>query len=318
MKRILITGASGYIGRKLTAFFSDKHEVGLVVGLDVKDPGFSGNKFVFYDRDVRQPLDDIINKHSIDTVIHAAFILPPIHDRELMEDININGTRSVLDSCARAGVKRVLYTSSTTAYGFHPDNDRPLTEESPLRGNEDVTYSKSKRIIEGIFVDYGRLYPDICFIVVRPCFVVGPGFDNPLARFLRLKIVPIPARTEPMQFIHEDDLVGIMWILLQMGKGGAYNAAGDGVMTIREMASALGNRTLPLPYPLVYALNNIAWLLRLTFLSEFPSPYLAMIRHSWAASCEKLKRATGYSFRYDTRQAFDDFARHVASLRNRD
>jgi UDP-glucose 4-epimerase len=316
MKKILITGASGYIGRKLAAFLSDKQEVGLIVGVDVKEPDCSGNKFVFYNRDVRQPVDDIIGKHAIDAVIHAAFILPPIHDRKLMEDININGTRSVLDSCVRAGVKRVLYTSSTTAYGFHHDNDRPLAEESPLRGNEDVTYSKSKRIIEGIFADYGRLYPDISFIIVRPCFVVGPGFDNPLARFLQLKIVPIPIRTEPMQFIHEDDLVEIMWILLQMGKGGAYNAAGDGVMTIREMASALGNMTLPLPYYLVYVLNNIAWLLRLTFLSEFPSPYLAMIRYSWVASCDKLKRATGYTFRYDTRQAFADFARHIASLKN--
>lgn len=316
MKRILITGSSGYIGAKLTAFLSDKQDVGLIVGLDVKGPGYYGNKFVFYERDVREPVDDIINTHSIDTVIHAAFILPPIHDRELMEDININGTRSVLDSCVRAGVKRVLYTSSTTAYGFHPDNDRPLVEESPLRGNDDVTYSKSKKIIEGIFAEYSSQYPDISFIIIRPCFVVGPGFDNPLARFLQLKIVPIPVRTEPMQFIHEDDLVEIMWILLLRGKGGAYNAAGDGVMTIREMASALGNITLPLPYRLVYLLNNIAWLLRLTFLSEFPSPYLAMIRYSWVASCEKLKRSTGYSFRYDTRQAFADFARHIASLKN--
>ncbi|HOT44056.1 MAG TPA: SDR family oxidoreductase [Spirochaetota bacterium] len=316
MKRILITGSSGYIGAKLTAFLSDKQDVGLIVGLDVKGPGYYGNKFVFYERDVREPVDDIINTHSIDTVIHAAFILPPIHDRKLMEDININGTRSVLDSCVRAGVKRVLYTSSTTAYGFHPDNDRPLVEESPLRGNDDVTYSKSKKIIEGIFAEYSSQYPDISFIIIRPCFVVGPGFDNPLARFLQLKIVPIPVRTEPMQFIHEDDLVEIMWILLLRGKGGAYNAAGDGVMTIREMASALGNITLPLPYRLVYLLNNIAWLLRLTFLSEFPSPYLAMIRYSWVASCEKLKRSTGYSFRYDTRQAFADFARHIASLKN--
>ena len=62
-----------------------------------------------------------------------------------MEDINRSGTRNILDLSARAGVKQVLYTSSTTAYGFYPDNDRPLTEESPLRGNNDFTYAKNKK-----------------------------------------------------------------------------------------------------------------------------------------------------------------------------
>jgi UDP-glucose 4-epimerase len=313
MKRILITGASGYIGRKLTHYLSEKNDVGAIIGLDVKDPGSITGKVTFYHRDVRQPVDDIIKKHSIDTVIHAAFILPPLHDVKLMEDININGTRAVLDSCVRSGVKQVLYTSSATAYGFHPDNDRPLTEESPLRGNDNITYSKSKKIIEGIFSEYRQAHPDISFIIVRPCFVVGPGFDNPLARFLQLKIVPVPILTDPMQFIHEDDLVEIMWILLEKGKGGIYNAAGDGVMTMKEMASALGNITLPLPYHILYPLNSLSWLLRMTFISEFPSPFLNMIRYSWVASNEKLKRDTGYVCRYDTRKAFADFARHIAS-----
>ncbi|MBP7736069.1 MAG: NAD-dependent epimerase/dehydratase family protein [Spirochaetes bacterium] len=313
---LLITGASGYIGRKLAHFLSAKNEVKTMVGLDIKEPDITPKKFLFYKRDVREPIDDIIKKHSIDTVIHAAFILPPSHDVRLMEDININGTRTVLDSCVRAGVKRIIYTSSTTAYGFHPDNDRPLLEESPLRGNDEITYSKSKKIIESIFKEYGEKHPKTSFIIIRPCFVVGPGFDNPLARFLQLKIVPIPFRTEPMQFIHEDDLVEIMWMLMVRGRGGVYNAAGDDVMTIREMATALGNITILLPYPLLYFLNNIAWLLRFTFVSEFPSPYLKMIRHSWVASTGKLKSEIGYACRYDTRQAFADFAEYILSGKN--
>ncbi len=64
-----------------------------------------------------------------------------------MEDININGTKAVMDSVPKAGVGQVLYTSSTTAYGFHPDNDNTLTDVSPLRGNDDFTYSKCKRLV---------------------------------------------------------------------------------------------------------------------------------------------------------------------------
>ncbi|MEZ4577969.1 MAG: hypothetical protein R2875_08165 [Desulfobacterales bacterium] len=47
--------------------------------------------------------------------------------------------------------EQILYTSSTTAYGFYPDNDQPLTEDSPLRGNDDFTYAKNKKEIEAIF-----------------------------------------------------------------------------------------------------------------------------------------------------------------------
>jgi len=65
-----------------------------------------------------------------------------------MEDINVNGTKNVLITAARHGVKQIMDCPSSTAYGFHPDNPPVLTEESPLRGNEDFTYAKNKRELE--------------------------------------------------------------------------------------------------------------------------------------------------------------------------
>jgi len=76
-------------------------------------------------------------------MIHTAYILPPIHNKELMEDINVGGTRNVLRACVCAKVEQVLYTSSSTAYGFHPDNDKPLTEDSSLRGNADSPIART-------------------------------------------------------------------------------------------------------------------------------------------------------------------------------
>ena len=131
MKRVLITGVSGYIGLKTAEALSRMAQVDALVGVDVREPARPVGKLSFFNRDVRSPIDDIIRIHSIDTVVHAAFILPPIHDARLMDDVNVNGTRAVLDSCVKGRVNQVLYTSSATAYGFHADNDRPLTEESP-------------------------------------------------------------------------------------------------------------------------------------------------------------------------------------------
>jgi len=227
-----------------------------------------------------------------------------------MEDINVNGTRNVLQASLAAGVRQFLYTSSTTAYGFHPDNRCPLTEQSPLRGNDDLTYSKTKKEIEAIFreFDLPARYPDTAVTILRPCFVVGPGFDNPLARYLRKRIVFLPKGMEPLQYVHEDDLIRAICLLVEKKRGGIYNVAADGLITFEEMISILGNRKIYLPFLLMYHLNQMAWALRLTFLSEFPSPTMNMLRYPWWAENNKLKTELGFHYRYTTEEAFLDFA----------
>lgn len=115
----------------------------------------------------------------------------------------------------------------------------------------------------------------------------------------------------PFQYIHEDDLVEIMCLLLKERKTGIFNLAADGTMTFDEMLRILGGWPLKIPVWLLWPMNNLMWRLRMTFMTEFPSPCLNMIRYPWIASNAKIKEETGYRFRYTTRQAFVDFARHV-------
>jgi UDP-glucose 4-epimerase len=86
----------------------------------------------------------------------------------------VNGTKNVLNTSAIYGVKQICYCSSTTAYGFHPNNLPSLIEESPLRGNKDFTYAKNRRELETWAGEFKRSNPDISLIVTRPCCVVGP------------------------------------------------------------------------------------------------------------------------------------------------
>lgn len=311
MRHILITGVSGYFGMKLVSFFEEKAEVERITGIDVKPPESHSGKLTFIRRDVRDDLMDIFRDRGIDCVIHAAYILPPIHDAGLMEDININGTKNILSAAARSGVKQILDCSSTTAYGFHPDNPPLLTEESPLRGNEDFTYAKNKRELEGWAREFEQANPDVSLIVVRPCFVVGPGFTNPMAKHLCKKICIMPWKTEPLQFIHEDDLVDIMYLLLKKDKSGVFNLTADGTMSFEEMISLLGGWPLKIPIGLLWPLNNLMWVLRVSFITEFPSPCLNLMRYPWIASNSKIKRELGYSFKYTTKTAFENFARFV-------
>lgn len=311
MKHILITGVSGYFGQKLVSFFQSKPGVEHITGIDIRPPSGGPPTFTFIRCDVRDDLRPVFEGSDIDCVIHTAYILPPIHDVALMEDININGTRNVMNTAARYGVREILDCSSTTAYGFHPDNPPLLTEESPLRGNEDFTYAKNKRELGQWTLRFEKDHPEIRLITARPCFVCGPGFTNPLARHLCKKICIMPRKTAPFQFIHEDDLVELMYLLLKQKKAGIYNLAAEGTMSFEEMVHTLGGYVLKIPVWLLWPLNNLMWHLRAAFMTEFPSPCLNMIRFPWIASSAKVKKELGYRFRYTTREAFDNFARHV-------
>jgi UDP-glucose 4-epimerase len=315
MQRILITGVSGYIGGKIARALATHDTVETLVGIDIRAPRNPPDRLTFVQHDVRRPMADVFHQHAIDTVIHAAYVLPPIHDQALMEDINVAGTRNVITSCQRAGVDHLLYTSSATAYGFHPDNEIPLTEDSPLRGNDDFTYSKNKKEIEFIFQDFIRDQKQTAVTILRPCFVVGPGFNNPLATHLKKRFVLCPSPSSPMQFVHEDDLVRVIRLCLEKRLEGVYNVAGEGTLALSEMIRLLGNVHCPLPAALMIPVNHLAWILRLTWLTEFPSPALNIMRYPWIVSSAKLIRETGFTYRYDTQTAFEDFVSAVKRAR---
>ncbi|MFZ5572697.1 MAG: SDR family oxidoreductase [Thermodesulfobacteriota bacterium] len=311
MNNVLITGVSGYIGMKIASALADHPSGVAMVGIDVKPPRSRPAGLIFKERDVRGNIIDIMEEYRIDTVIHTAYVLPPIHDKALMEDINVSGTRNILAACEKARVKHLLYTSSTTAYGFYPDNPVPLTEDSPLRGNDDFTYAKNKKEIEFILQEFTNNHPEMLVTVLRPCFVVGPGFNNPLARYLQKPLVMLPRDTAPFQFVHEDDLLQVIMLCLEKSIPGIFNVAGDGTMTFPEMVTLLGNRVLHLPLWLMVPLNTLFWNLRFRFLTEFPSPGLNLVLYPWLASSRKLTETTGFRFQYNTRSAFLDFVRAV-------
>jgi UDP-glucose 4-epimerase len=201
VKKVLITGVSGYIGSKIAGALLQNPAVEEIVGLDIRPPRIQSEKLLFVEQDIRAPLVDLLRTHHVDTVVHAAYVLPPIHDKALMEDINLGGTRNVLAATAETGVEHLLYTSSANAYGFHPDNEVPLTENSPLRGNDDFTYAKNKKQIKALMRAFVQDHGQMTVTILRPCFVAGPGFDNPLSRYLRKPVVFFPRRTAEFQFV---------------------------------------------------------------------------------------------------------------------
>src|SRR6266702_1832612 len=147
MATYAITGASGYIGTRMTRHLLDADPENRVLGFDVREPRIADPRLAFQTLDVRdRRLGAALAAQPIRSLLHFAFVLDPLYDEREMHDIDVNGTRNVLEAALAAGVPHVLATSSTTAYGALPDNPVPLTEEDPPRATPDFVYAHDKRL----------------------------------------------------------------------------------------------------------------------------------------------------------------------------
>jgi UDP-glucose 4-epimerase len=308
--RYLITGGSGYIGGMLIEQLAARDETELIVDVDLRPPPGATPKVEFVRVDVRDrgTMRDLLARHEIDALVHLAFIFEPIHDELLTYDVNLNGTVATLRAAAEAGTSQVLFPSSAVAYGAWPDNPVPITEEQPPRGVPDFPYARDKADADRACQLWAAQHPDRVMTIVRPCPVLGPNLSNFIVRgFLKpaLPFLPLPDGHDPeLQLVHEDDVVAALIGLLDGRAAGAFNLTGDGTITISEAAAVLGMRTRSIPMGRLKRLTAVSWRLHLPR-TYAPAGYIDFLRYPWILSTEKLKSATGWDPRYDTRQTFE-------------
>src|SRR3712207_359400 len=159
-----------------------------------------------------------------------------------MYRIDVGGTQNVLEAASSAGTEHVLVTSSATAYGAFPDNPVPIPEDHPVRGVPDFEYARDKAEADRLCQLWAAHHPDRAMTIVRPCIVFGPNVDNYIVRlWAKAPFSPdLGLPPQPLQFVHEDDLVDALVLLLDGRHEGAFNVAGDGTMTGEEGAEMLG------------------------------------------------------------------------------
>jgi nucleoside-diphosphate-sugar epimerase len=312
---IAITGVSGLLGRRLVAALEARPEVERIVGIDVRRPlGVTSGKLAFRNADVRDPdLADALR--GADVVVHLAFQLDPIHDEDLMRAVNVDGTRNVFEAARAAEVDHVVYLSSVVAYGAHPDNDLPLTEDSPLRGTADFNYSEHKRDVERWLWPWLETVDDLDVTVLRPAVVLGPGIENFISRTFESPRVPlVKGHKPPLQFVHIDDLVRALLHVTEHRLTGAYNVCAEGWLSLDEVTAILGRRTFAIPEEVAFSTTERLWKLGL---GEQPPGLVHHLMHPWVMTPAKLV-ATGWEPQHSNRDALDEAARehhnHVSVL----
>jgi len=305
--KVAITGISGYIGTVLLSRLAEEKDVETVVGVDIRSPRLNLPKLKFYSQDTLQPLGGIFAENEIDSAIHLAFVLKPTRDRTRTRQVDIGGSETFLDACRQAGVKHILYLSSHTVYGAHPDNPPLITEDVTMRPLKDFQYSWDKTATEQILQDFTAANKDICLTVLRSCPVIGPNAANSVAAimFKPAVMIGIKGYDPPMQFVHEDDIARLVMILLRQKRPGIFNVAGNRSVLYSELAKLAGKRMLCLPGWLLGLLMHITWALRLQ--SESPVSGLEFIKYPEVVSTEKLRRETGFEFIYSSKDAVTSF-----------
>ena len=307
-RRILITGADGFLGRSLVAALAGECE--LLVAQDVREVPAERRlaRVVYEQQDVRAAdLVEGLRRHRIDTVVHLASIVTPGRgsSREFEYSVDVLGTQNLLQACVATGVRHLLVSSSGAAYGYHADNPAWLSETDPLRGNEVFAYAHHKRLVEESLALYRRVQPQLKQTIFRIGTILGESVDNQItALFEKPRLIAIRGSDSPFVFIWDQDVTAAFVHALRTGREGIFNLAGDGALSIHEIAALLGKKTTRFPAAL---LKSLLWLGSRLGLSRYGPEQLDFLRYRPVLDNQRLKQELGFVPGKTSREAFLGF-----------
>jgi nucleoside-diphosphate-sugar epimerase len=266
----------------------------------------------------RAAVDDLVEE--ADVVVHLAFVI--LGSRGQSAEVNLKGSRNVFEAAENsARTRRLVYTSSLAAYGYHSENPVPLTEDVPARGSDEHYYSQQKAACEAIL---GELADGLEVYVLRPCIVAGPEATL-LARNMPWNRLPGQARRllahvpllrpvlpDPgvrFQLVHQDDVASaVREAALGQGPPGAYNLAAEDEITITEFAHALGAAAVPVPHALA---SLTAGLVEAVPLLPAETEWIHAMRYPMIMDTSKARRDLGWTPRYTGHQTLEAMASAV-------
>lgn len=197
-----------------------------------------------------------------DVVIHCAWQIREFYFRKKLHHAwNICGSRNVFAfalSCAR----HLIYLSSVAVYGAYSDNrvDRPFTEEDPMREDEYLYGVQKKQSEQDLYDICQKSLSPICATVLRICSVAGPRYKRAKKGFTLqnllalLPFIPIANQEWGRQFVHEEDLMGIIDNVANEPPQSAhrvFNVAPPMYLRASEIVHAYGKRAFHVPKELV-------------------------------------------------------------------
>lgn len=268
--RIAVVGATGNTGTAVLRALHRHPEITEVVGIarrlpDTEIEPYDQCEWLSIDIAAASTEADAVKSltdafRGCDAVIHLAWMIQPNDRRELLERVNVEGTRRVTRAVAEAGVEHLVVASSVGVYS--PDEARdalrkngtepPLRDEDfPATGIDSSHYSVDKASQEEVIDDFEALHPGVTVTRLRPALLFQSDAASSIQRYFIGKAVPsrllapgsmlslpLPNGLR-IQALHTDDVAEAYVAAVLAKKGGAFNVAADDILGPQELADIL-------------------------------------------------------------------------------
>lgn len=239
-------------------------------------------------------------------VYHNVAQVPLAKDRALFWTVNEGGTQALLEACLRAGVRKVVHTSSSAVYGAPAKN--PVDESTPPRPGED--YGRAKLAAEALCTEYATRGLDVS--VIRPRTILGHGrlgIMQILFEWVRRgRNIPVLGRGDNLyQFVHADDLADACVRAARRPGPECFNVGAERFGSMRTTLEALirhagtGSRVVSVPMAPAVSLMALTSRLGLSPLGPY---HALMYGRSMYFDVAKAKRLLGWSSTHSNEEMF--------------
>jgi UDP-glucose 4-epimerase len=310
--RVLVTGVSSYWGGRLAQVLERDERIEAIIAVSPEDPSCELERTEYVRVGTQHALlRRIVQAAEIDTVIDSRLVVDSLmaSPREAHE-INVIGTMNILAACGGpdSPVRKFVFKSSAHYYGCERDDPAFFTE-AMQRPHPPQTRLESDIVeAENAVRGFAERNKDTTVTVFRFANGLGSDLHTSHSRLLRLPAVPCILGFDPRyQFVHEEDIVGVLEHAVAHDLPGTFNVAGDGVLVLSEVASLLGKPLAPILPPWGTGLATAG--LRLAGV-RIPDEMARQLRYGRGLDNRRLK-AAGFAPRYTTREAVQKYAEEL-------
>ena len=290
--KVLVTGASGFIGKHLVDdLIKHGYEVRALTrlsSLEIKD-------VTVVRGDITKPETLSPAFDGVEAVFHNAAYAMDWGKKSEIYRSNVEGTLNVAEACMKKGVDRIVYTSSAGVYGF-PNTSIEITENAAKKPLN--TYQKSKLEAENVLKRYKSLHISI----VRPPLILGDGGRATsliLSKMEQGKMIYIGNGNQDISLVHPKDVAQCLRLTLEQDEGDNIFNVVSFICKIKELLDEIANQLhveppkRHVPYFLVYGTAFFAEM----FATKEPSLTRFRVKSLGTTrkiSCERAMKELGY------------------------
>jgi UDP-glucose 4-epimerase len=305
MEKVLITGISGGQGRLLTRRLLENYEV---CGVDRAPWEGHPRGVEIHTVDLRKKkFEDVIRTEMPTAIVHMGFVRHFRAGQDVRHDVNVRGTKQLLDHCVHHGVQKLVILSSSYVYGAFPENPYYMDEDAPLSASRSYPEIRDLVEVDTLASAFLWRYPHIRTCVLRPVNVLGYYVHSMIGQYLGEKRVPTAMGFDPMlQFIHEEDLSEAIALALEHSLQGVFNVTGPGEVPLHTAIEETGGSAFPVPEPLMRPIFDrlFRW-----GLIPYPPGAIDFLKYPITISGSRFVDATGFRCLFGLEEIFQSVRR---------